>query len=636
MNFIKKINKYLIERYPTIWNTRIVWMLAINILIHIMFYVIGYVSHTDPTSLQNSNVIDDYYTSGLIMVHIIISLLLLVGWLVYMFKNNGFKNFYPTSNIKLFGQFLCYLVIIFTSITFYFSYMFGFRTYINQAYPNDELVKNVNIINKAYPFLSLEYQDYEISKKGYPKLFMDLYCETNDDLINYNKKYFTTQDKVYQFYSIYSVPITQKDENWQFKYPAKEYKSGVPLAYKNIKNDTCYYYFKKDVVDVSAHFKTQELSYYNFSRVFYELNFEEIDYYERYNYSYYTEEPAYYEVNPNENKNYELSKDLTELLNRNNQTEIKKLLNDFLEVSKQYKIKTNLTTDKWFKLIYFPENFEVKNFIAEYENENDGYYNGYSAPPVEAAPPVEFDTLTTDAAASTTEAATDATVQAVKTAEVAVADVAAPSSAGKLHNYYLSKQVKDYYEIRKLNDFLRSVELVKTVDFVSRNIHVYIWMAFFLSTLIFSFRVTNLRSVIFTGVTTGVLSLAVGLVVLLYTMSLSGSEEYFAAYLVIIVSTIVLLIPLLFMKTGSKLFTSIFMNMSINGFVLYVLLILGIISMHQNDDCRDKHDYYSNPDACMSILEYLDMNTSYILLAVGLLFMFLYTAVIKKWRAVPE
>lgn len=627
MNFINKINKYLIERYPTIWNTRIVWMLAINLLVHILFYFIGFVSHSNPVSLQSSRVIDDYFSSGVIMVHIIISMLLLVGWLVYMFKNNGFKNFYPTSNIKLFGQFVCYLVIVFASITFYFSYMFGLRSYVNVAYPNDELVKNVEIINKAYPFLSVGYQDYTLDKKAYPKPFYDLYCETNSDLIDHNKKYFETNGYEYQFYSLYKVAITARDDNGDFKYPAAEYKNGTDLAYKEVVNDTCMYYFKKDVVDLSADIKTSNLSYYNFSRVFYTLSFDEIDFYDRYNYSYtssYSTETAVYDINPNINKNYEFSKHFSAILDRKNPEEIKKILNDFLEVSKQYKIKTNLDTDKWFKLIYHPDNFEVKNFI--FEDEHTYAY------PIDSAAAI-VDTLRTDVAAATAAVPEEtAVVEAAEAAAVAVAEVA--GSSDKMYHYYNKNLTKNYYEVNDLSDFLRSVELIKNVDFVSRNIHVYIWIAFFFSTLIFSFRVTNLRSVIFTGITTGVLGLLIGLMVLVYSMSLGGDEEYFAAYLVLIIATIIILIPFLLLTSASKLFSSIFMNMTINGFVLYLLLILGIISMHQSKACYDEN--YNYKENCITILEYLDMYTSYLLLAAGLLFMFLYTAVIKKWRAVPE
>ncbi|WCM42722.1 hypothetical protein MG290_03315 [Flavobacterium sp. CBA20B-1] len=623
MNFINKINKYLIDRYPTIWNTRIVWMLALSMLLHILFFFIGYVSHNNPVSLQNSGVIDDFFSSGFILVNIIISVLLLVGWLVYMFKNNGFKNFYPTSNWKLFGQFVSYLVIIFASITFYFSYMFGFRTYINQAYPNNEFVKDVAIINKAYPFLSLEYQDFELDKKAYPKMFMDLYCETNSNYIHYSEPFYTLKDKNYQFFRLYEVAVTERDVNRDFKYPAAEYKKGTELAYKNIVADTCFYYFKKEVVDVSSHVKSAEFSYYNFSRAFYTVDFNTVDYFDRYNNSYKYPEPTYngmYGVNLNANKNYNFSKDFAGILNRKNPQEIKKILNDFLEVSKKYQIKTDLSADTWFKMVYHPTDFEVKHFIASEKPSPRTYY-----------------TATADSAAVVINSAYEE-VEVAQDAAATVSAAVATENENLLSNYYYKKLSKNYYEISNLNYLLRSVELVKTVDFVSRSIHVYIWMAFFLSTLIFCFRVTNLRAVLFSGVTAGVLSLVVGLISLLYAMGVSNDEEYFVAYLVLAISTIVLLIPLLFVNFRNKLFTAIFMNISINGFVLYVLLILGIISMHQNDACREMPGYYDSYAArtCTTLLEDLDMNTSYILLAAGLIFIFLYTAVIKKWRAVPE
>ncbi|MEG1022523.1 MAG: hypothetical protein RSE50_13535 [Myroides sp.] len=435
MNFINKINNYLIQRYPTIWNTRIVWMLAISLLVHILFYFIGFVSHSNPTSLQNSRVIDDYYNSGLIMVHIIISMLLLVGWVVYMFKNNGFKNFYPTSNVKLFGQFVCYLVIVFASISFYFSYMFGFRTYVNVAYPNNELAKNVDIINKAYPFLSVEYQDYTLSRKAYPKPFYDLYCETSSDLIDYNKKYFETNGNEYQFYSLYKVAITERDDNGDFKYPAAEYKKGTDLAYKEVLEDTCMYYFKKEVVDLSADIKTTNLSYYNFSRVFYTLDFDEVDFYDRYNYSYiaYPEESSYYGTNPNATKNYEFSKQLSGILDRKNPEEIKKILNDFLEVSKQYQIRTNLNADEWFKLIYQPDNFEVKHFILENEN-------AYSYPMDSVAAAV--DTLTTDVASAATATHDQTVVETVEAAAVAVAQVAGSNDKMYKFSHFQKKRLQ--------------------------------------------------------------------------------------------------------------------------------------------------------------------------------------------------
>ena len=40
--YFTKIDQYLLENYPTIWNTKIVWMLLVNIIIHILFFFIGF------------------------------------------------------------------------------------------------------------------------------------------------------------------------------------------------------------------------------------------------------------------------------------------------------------------------------------------------------------------------------------------------------------------------------------------------------------------------------------------------------------------------------------------------------------------------------------------------------------------
>ena len=74
--------------------------------------------------------------------------------------------------------------------------------------------------------------------------------------------------------------------------------------------------------------------------------------------------------------------------------------------------------------------------------------------------------------------------------------------------------------------------------------------------------------------------------------------------------------------------------MSINGFVFYVFLILGIISLHQDDACYTKN--YDKIADCDTILETLDLNTSYLLLVIGFVFILCYTHIIKKWRALPE
>ena len=60
MQKLNKFNQFLLEKYPTIWNTKIVWMLLAALAAHIIFFVIGYLSHIDPISLQKYSVKNDY------------------------------------------------------------------------------------------------------------------------------------------------------------------------------------------------------------------------------------------------------------------------------------------------------------------------------------------------------------------------------------------------------------------------------------------------------------------------------------------------------------------------------------------------------------------------------------------------
>src|SRR5690606_12172216 len=236
------------------------------------------------------------------------------------------------------------------------------------------------------------------------------------------------------------------------------------------------------------------------------------------------------------------------------------------------KIKTNLNTNDWFKIVYHPDNFEVKQFI----------YNNFN-----------FDLNSYDAEA-VVEAATANASEAV-IAEEAV-------SRNSTYYFFKNNHTNYFYETGTLKNTLVNIDSMKNYDFISQNIHIYLWLSFILSALIFSFRVTNLRTVIFTGITTGVLSLLVGLISLMYSLSVSSyNVEYFTSYFILALGFIILSIPVFMPKSGSKLFRGILINMSILGFVPYVFLILGIITMHQKDACREVYNYSD----CFILLNWL-------------------------------
>lgn len=627
---IKKINQYILERYPTIWNTKIVWVLLTALLVHALFFVIGYFSHSDPKSLHYSNAVDDFFRGGMIYISIIITLLILVVWLVNMFKNNAFKNFYPISKAQMFGQFVQYFVIILVSTSFYWSYMLGFRTFINSKYPDDEMAKNVELINKSAAFLSQEYINYDLSEKRYPKVFSDLYCETRPEHVIRTEKYFVNHARVYQFFELYSKVATEKNSHGQWLVPQPERNEKKPVAYSIRKGNSYVFYFKKRVVDVSPYLKTEKLAYTNYSTLFYSggrvpygPSTSNYDIDESYPDALVNDEGSDSEIGK---ARFALNKSVTELLERKNPNEIEALFTQFLTLSKVYQIKTNLTAKDWTSMVYHPDTFEVKKFIKQSEREiypSASAYEDYTT------------TTAVDAAASAAVVANGAVVENENSIRSFNPNFDNELSPQK---YYERNLTKYYYESQHLKDLLENVEVIKLNPFFKETVHIFLWLSFVLSMLIFSFRVTSLPALLFSFVTVGVLILIVTLVgVILGSISRSSGVGYIVTVFILLLTSGILLLSIFGHKIITKFINSIAVVISMNFMLVIPFSILGLITMVQTDICKANLKPNESISKCKGILEYYTAETySLLFLIAGFVGLYLYTAVIRKWRALPE
>lgn len=591
--YISKLNQHLLEKYPNIWNTKIVWMLAISLLIHLFFYIFGLLSLVDVELLHERNAVSNFFDNGAIFFSIIITVLLLVVWLLNLFKNNAFKAYYPTSRLKLFGQFFSYFIIIFCASTFYYSYMFGVKTYISSTYENHTITSEIKTTNNGALFFSKTLGNYTIDKLRYPDPFNDIYCETEHAQIDFNKAYLELFHYNYQFYSLNQLEL--KD--------SEIYIDSIHggFVYQKSRDSSTVYFYKDSVIDVSDKIRTTQPSYFNYSKTFYTSKnkgdypgFFDLNSYSHY--SYYNNNQTYSrKVRLRNKKNYEL-------LTRNNSNEIKQLLADVLDVSNTYKIKHNLTAEEWFKLIYHPDNFELTSFIR---NEPKLNYEEDTLP-IDYENIIDFDTNN------------DRTEE----------------------EQFFKDHITDYYiDSSSLYNVFENIEEIKNEDIVSENIHIFLWISFCIATLIFIFRVTGLRELLFSVITVGVLMLTVSLLTALFAYSSNltdNSVGYFILYLTLIIGAIILLIPLFYASKLKKTIVGICLNISIAGFALYVLLIIGIISLHQDDACRALYKYGERYKNCFVLIERLGLYLSYILLIIGFIFIYLYSNTIKKWRALPE
>ncbi|MGO4709271.1 hypothetical protein AB4Y90_09170, partial [Chryseobacterium sp. 2TAF14] len=295
--------------------------------------------------------------------------------------------------------------------------------------------------------------------------------------------------------------------------------------------------------------------------------------------------------------------------------------------SKTYRVKNNLNAKKWVSMIYSKDNpnFEVRYFIKDYtgrtRTDDDAYYE---------------ETIAVDSAVATVDYVNgNNIIDSVKIKEFnpEINQQIAPDK-------YMKNNMTEYYYLSdEMKDLLKNVDSVKKDDFFSENVHIYIWIAFFLSTFIFSFRITGLRSLLFSVISAGVLTLTITLITVFYGLTVRGQEQFFVSYFVFFIGLIILLIPLLKMNMVSKMVSSVLINISMNGFVLFVLLIFAIISIHQRADCQmmvTQVDYDYTYQNCPNIFEDLGFMLSYIILIIGFIFMYFYTAVLQKWKAMPE
>lgn len=162
------MKKYLLERFPTLWNTQLVWMLPLALIAHVLCFILGY-NHLTITNFDWEWYGADVYldnNAGILLLLFIPTVLLLLVWSLHLVRHNAFKVFYPLSRWQLIGQFLSYFVIITASITLVFSFFFGAKTkmdsYCENSFFSSALVEYNK--NEAYQESIYNNDDTRISE----------------------------------------------------------------------------------------------------------------------------------------------------------------------------------------------------------------------------------------------------------------------------------------------------------------------------------------------------------------------------------------------------------------------------------------------------------------------------------------
>ena len=141
------MKKYLLERYPAIWNTQVVLLLPLIFLSHLVFFALGFIMLTDGKLCKGYYPWGDSFNGLPMLLNFIIIVLLLVGWFIYLFRNNAFDRFYPVSRWQLFWRFVVYFAVILGIISSSFSFMAGEKAKVYWRYTNSY----IHSVLRQYP-----------------------------------------------------------------------------------------------------------------------------------------------------------------------------------------------------------------------------------------------------------------------------------------------------------------------------------------------------------------------------------------------------------------------------------------------------------------------------------------------------
>jgi hypothetical protein len=552
MNFITTLNKKLLENYPLLWNTKIIWMVLVNLIIHFVFFLIGYLTVNNLADIKSRyNLESFYFNDSALYYNLLISIIILLVWVIFYLRNNAFKSNYSFNKNMLFKQFCCILFIVFISISQFFSFKAGLTLKIRSLYDWEEVKKDINKFNKLALFLVQNEDDYDIKNKEYPKPFPLKIAISNENIDNVDtsKTYLKKDSLKYQFYHF-------NESLWN-----EDVKQNPSLKYFDNKSDFKY----RIVKDVSAFKAFLEPSLFNFSKTTFEVSsdFSESDI---------------------------LIKFYEEILTKNDKYEIRTLLENGIVLADKYEIKHNLTVEKWFPIVYNPLNFILTETISTSNPKETTHYSDYNY--------------------------------------------------NRKINYIVPFSKELFFDFGKLDDFFKNVYFSYHKKFDYDLFCFLIGLALFFSIVLFVFKTTTLKSVLFTVV-------AFLILLTLFTWIMSSSlftnhETFFYKYkdniLVVFIALVVFSISIIsYLKRWPRIIIHISWILNLFSVPMIALfMILGYAEYY-----REKYSEnvgFNSVEYKVSYPEevWIFKYSFWVYIFVTVISIFIYSRYIRKLKAIPK
>ena len=613
MNFVKKINAYLLTHYPLIWNTRLVWMLGVSAITHILFFLIGYFAVSNQVDIESEYSLSEFYFgTSIVFFNVLLCIIVLLVWIVYYLQNNAFKNLYALKRGALFTQFCILLCIIFINITQYYSFNQGIKLKIRNLYAWETVDKDIKELNKTAVFLINEAQNYRINAKAYPAPFPLEFSNTNQKnntlthKIDTTKAYFLHEKVYYQFYE-----VNTQLKNEELKEEEKEISSYQRTArYEDEETDFKY----RIVKDVSSYKDDINNCLINYSSTLYRYGQDATAHNERL---------KYYE----------------NLFNKGDEGEIKENLQSFLNLATKYKIENNLNVEEWYGLLDENNYTYATNLIEEnettdiyevqkQEKERKNYRIKQFILPRKASEREKRDNKYTKTIVVENNVIEDREYHLYKKgAGYDPITIRGSKTYSKYKEVALSNI--PYCDLGYVDRFFSNTYSAYQPDRnILETLLFYIIVTLVFGLLLFLFKVTDIKTLLLSFVAAAVILIITGLCIG-YSSSIFGyyTSDIMEMSIAIAVGASIIISSLMAFKLKRrKSTTAILFILALFTIPILLGVLFGAYRESMSYDER-KHDFVYS-----WIKEYI----FFIILLIWILSIGLYTKVIRKWKGLPE
>lgn len=509
---LRKIQKYLLINHPLLWNIKIISLTAFSITFHIIFFLIGYSRGSLNFTETDNNYSYDTAEGTIIFFSVLVSILFLIIWAVYYFKNNALKSFYPKNNFSLFKEWFLTLIASLLISTFLVSYFYGKETKIRSYYSETEARKRCETLALGSFFVNGSYAYYYDGQET-----VEAYQESN----------------------ITIDTLGADSVKTHFIYKGKKY-SVSSLLNKNL-NAYSFFDAKKDSL---------------------------------------------------------LKERIKNLLVNNQKDSIRTLLKNYLAIAKQHNLKASINEDQWLNLTYDYPKFEKYKTIGS--EEKDVYYledNEYSRTQI------------------------DTTEQYL---------VKEKDGNQFLYNKFYVPEKQLHYSYTKISDSYENPNINWATFLIS------LYVAFAISLLVFSFRVTSGKNWLIALVSLGVLNIIIGIIT-----AISGSEYvYLTAILLVFLALFTYFLYVTSTKkskgiSGITINAMLWILPAFAPIIYYLLLAIAREISGYNDYRRFSKDLLFPKITYFQDNETI-LNFTYINLLVIAIIMLFLSRKIKQWRGIPE